>query len=385
MQFLKEELRVKILESSKKEFFDKGFSKASMRTIAKKSGITVGNIYRYFDGKNSLFDEVVENVYKELFGLLGDNTNQINTSSVEEFLEFRDNLIEELVKIVSKNRKVVLILLNGAQGTKYSDIKEEFYSLINRKMKRYFSENISIDVKKYEFMSEIISEGCIDGFITAIKKYDDQENLLYTMKMIFDYYFYDFENRFSNIKWIWEGQKMKNDVKDILYSEEVLNEKVSELGKKITDDYKGKNVLVIGVLKGANIFLGDLVRKIDLPVKIDFIAASSYGSSTESSGVVKILKDLDYSIEGEHVIIVEDIIDTGLTLHYLIENFKSRKPASLEICTLLDKPERRKVDIPVKYRGFKIPDEFIVGYGIDFNEMYRNLPYVATLKKVVYE
>ena len=178
---------------------------------------------------------------------------------------------------------------------------------------------------------------------------------------------------------------MKNDVKDILYSEEVLNEKVSELGKKITNDYKGKNVLVIGVLKGANIFLGDLVRKIDLPVKIDFIAASSYGSSTESSGVVKILKDLDYSIEGEHVIIVEDIIDTGLTLHYLIENFKSRKPASLEICTLLDKPERRKVNIPVKYRGFEIPDEFIVGYGIDFNEMYRNLPYVATLKKVVYE
>jgi len=200
MQFLKEELRVKILESSKKEFFDKGFSKASMRTIAKKSGITVGNIYRYFDGKNSLFDEIVENVYKELFGLLEGDTNQMNTSSVDEFLKFRDNLIEELVKIVSKNRKVVLILLNGAQGTKYSDVKDEFYSLINRKIKRYFSENISIELKKYEFISEIISEGCIDGFITAIKKYDDQENLLYAMKMIFDYYFYDFENRFSNIK-----------------------------------------------------------------------------------------------------------------------------------------------------------------------------------------
>lgn len=178
---------------------------------------------------------------------------------------------------------------------------------------------------------------------------------------------------------------MKNDIKSVLYSEALLAEKVNELGAQITADYEGKDLLVIGVLKGANIFLGDLVRKIDLPVQIDFIAASSYGSSTESSGVVRILKDLDYSIEGKHVIIVEDIIDTGLTLHYLLDNFNSRNPASLSVCTLLDKPERRKVKIDVAYKGFDIPDEFIVGYGIDYAEKYRNLPYIATLKPEVYE
>ncbi len=178
---------------------------------------------------------------------------------------------------------------------------------------------------------------------------------------------------------------MKNDIKSVLYSEEVLAAKVAEIGAKITKDYLGKDLLVIGVLKGANIFLGDLVRKIDLPVQIDFIAASSYGSSTESSGVVRILKDLDYSIEGKHVMIVEDIIDTGLTLHYLLDNFNSRNPASLSVCTLLDKPERRKVQIDVAYKGFDIPDEFIVGYGIDYDEKYRNLPYIATLKPKVYE
>lgn len=178
---------------------------------------------------------------------------------------------------------------------------------------------------------------------------------------------------------------MKNDVKSVLYSEELLASKVAELGAKITEDYMGKELLVIGVLKGANIFLSDLVRKIDLPVKLDFIAASSYGSSTESSGVVRILKDLDYSIEGKHVLIVEDIIDTGLTLHYLLDNFKARNPKSVSVCTLLDKPERRKVEIDVAYVGFDIPDEFIVGYGIDYAEKYRNLPYIATLKPEVYE
>lgn len=177
---------------------------------------------------------------------------------------------------------------------------------------------------------------------------------------------------------------MINDVKEILYSEEVLLGRVIELAKAIEADYEGKELLVIGVLKGANIFMGDLIRKINLPLQMDFIAASSYGSSTESSGIVKIIKDLDYSIEGKHVLIVEDIIDTGLTLRYLEENFRSRKPASLEICTLLDKPERRKVDIAVKYVGYQIPDEFIVGYGIDYAEKYRNLPYVATLKPEVY-
>lgn len=182
-----------------------------------------------------------------------------------------------------------------------------------------------------------------------------------------------------------EVTKMVQDVKHILYSEEVLAQKVEELGSRIAEDYRGKDLLVIGVLKGANVFMGDLIRKIDIPMQIDFIAASSYGHSTESSGVVKIIKDLDYSIEGKHVLLVEDIIDTGLTLKYLTENFNSRKPASLKICTLLDKPERRKADIDVAYKGFDIPDEFIVGYGIDFAEKYRNLPYVATLKEEVYE
>lgn len=177
---------------------------------------------------------------------------------------------------------------------------------------------------------------------------------------------------------------MINDVKEVLYSENDLALRVKELAEAIQSDYQDKELLVIGVLKGANIFMGDLIRKIDLPIQIDFIAASSYGSSTESSGVVKIVKDLDYSIEGKHVLIVEDIIDSGLTLKYLEENFMSRKPASLEICTLLDKPERRKANIAVKYVGYEIPDEFIVGYGIDYAEKYRNLPYVATLKPEVY-
>ena len=177
---------------------------------------------------------------------------------------------------------------------------------------------------------------------------------------------------------------MKNDVKSVLYSELEIEAKVGELADRINKDYEGKDLLLIGVLKGANVFMCDLMRKITFPIQIDFIAASSYGHSTESSGVVKILKDLDYSIEGKHVIIVEDIIDTGLTLKYLIENFKSRKPKSLEICTLLDKPERRIAVLDVKYIGFPIPDEFIVGYGIDYAEKYRNLPYIATLKESVY-
>lgn len=177
---------------------------------------------------------------------------------------------------------------------------------------------------------------------------------------------------------------MRNDVKEILYSEKQLNEKVEELAARISADYEGKDLLLIGVLKGANVFMCDLMRKISFPIQIDFIAASSYGHSTESSGVVKILKDLDYSIEGKDVIIVEDIVDTGLTLHYLMDNFNSRKPNSLEICTLLDKPERRIANLEIKYIGFQIPDEFIVGYGIDYAERYRNLPYIATLKESVY-
>ena len=177
---------------------------------------------------------------------------------------------------------------------------------------------------------------------------------------------------------------MERDIKSVLYSKEDLQACVQSIAAQITEDYRGKEILLVGVLKGANIFMCDLMREINLPMEIDFIAASSYGSSTKSSGVVKILKDLDYSIEDRDVIIVEDIIDTGLTLNYLVENFKSRGARSLEICTLLDKPERRIAPIKVKYVGFKIPDEFIVGYGIDFAEKYRNLPYIATLKEEVY-
>lgn len=177
---------------------------------------------------------------------------------------------------------------------------------------------------------------------------------------------------------------MRNDVKDVLFSEEEIKKKVIELGEMITKDYAGKDLIVIGVLKGANMFLSDLIRNIDIRITIDFIDVSSYGASTESSGVVKINKDLDFSIENKNILIVEDIIDTGLTLKYLLKNLRSRNPKSIKICTLLDKPERRKVDIKVDYIGFNIPDEFIVGYGIDYAEKYRNLPFVASLKEEVY-
>lgn len=177
---------------------------------------------------------------------------------------------------------------------------------------------------------------------------------------------------------------MRKDIKEVLLSAETIRERVEVLGQQMSQDYKDDNLVLIGVLKGANVFMGDLMRQIDMPIEIDFISVSSYGSSTESSGVVRILKDLDTEIENKNVVIVEDIIDSGLTLNYLINNFKSRKPKSVKICTLLDKPERRKVDVFIDYKGFSIPDEFIVGYGIDFAEGYRNLPYIATLKEEVY-
>ncbi|WP_334292612.1 hypoxanthine phosphoribosyltransferase [Natronincola ferrireducens] len=175
------------------------------------------------------------------------------------------------------------------------------------------------------------------------------------------------------------------DIEEILYTKEQISCKVKELGQQITRDYNGEEVIVIGVLKGANIFLGDLIREINLPLYIDFMAVSSYGYSTQTSGVVKILKDLDLEVENKHVLIIEDIVDTGLTLKYLTENLRSRKLASLKICTLLDKPSRRKCDLYLDYVGFDIPDEFIVGYGIDYAEKYRNLPFIATLKPEVYE
>ena len=178
---------------------------------------------------------------------------------------------------------------------------------------------------------------------------------------------------------------MNKDIREILIEEDVLQTKVAELGAKITEDYKDKDLLLVCVLKGAVIFVSDLMRKIDLPLDIDFMAISSYGTNTQSSGVVRILKDLNTSIENRHVLIVEDIIDSGLTLSYLVENLKSRGPASVEICTILDKPDRRAINLDIKYTGFQVPDEFVVGYGLDYAEKYRNLPYIAILKEEIYQ
>jgi hypoxanthine phosphoribosyltransferase len=166
---------------------------------------------------------------------------------------------------------------------------------------------------------------------------------------------------------------------DVLVSAEDLQRRVRELGEEISRDYTGKPLLLVGVLKGAVFFLSDLMRWIDIPVEVDFMAVASYGSATDSSGVVRILKDLDAAIEGRDVLIVEDIVDSGLTLQYLLRNLGSRNPGSLEVCALLTKPERRKVDLPTRYVGFEIADRFAIGYGLDHAERYRNLPYVAAL------
>ena len=166
---------------------------------------------------------------------------------------------------------------------------------------------------------------------------------------------------------------------DILVQPDQLKERVRVLGQQIAADYEGRDLLLVGVLKGAIFFLSDLMREITCPVEVDFMAVASYGSSTASSGVVRILKDLDAPIEGRDVIIVEDIVDSGLTLQYLMRNLGARNPASLEVCALLTKPDRRKVDLPTKYLGLEIPDRFAIGYGLDHAERYRNLPYVATL------
>ena len=177
---------------------------------------------------------------------------------------------------------------------------------------------------------------------------------------------------------------MKNDLKDILLTEEQLKEAVGQLGKRISDDYRGKNLLMVSVLKGSVVFMADLMRAIDIDVRVDFMSVSSYGSGVKTSGVVKIIKDLDIELEGYDVLIVEDILDSGLTLSYLKEVLQQRRPASIKIATLLDKPERRKVEIKPDYSCFTIPDEFVVGYGLDYAEKYRNLPYVGILKPEVY-
>ncbi|ATW25559.1 hypoxanthine phosphoribosyltransferase [Candidatus Formimonas warabiya] len=178
---------------------------------------------------------------------------------------------------------------------------------------------------------------------------------------------------------------MKKDLKKVLVTEKEIKSKIKEMGEAISQDYQGKEILVVGILKGSVVFMGDLVRKIKLPLQIDFMEVSSYGKSTESSGAVRILKDLETNIEGRNVLIVEDIVDTGLTLSYLVKILKARKPASLKICTFLNKPSRRKVALEADYNGYDIPDEFVVGYGLDFNEKYRNIPYVAVLKPEAYQ
>ena len=172
---------------------------------------------------------------------------------------------------------------------------------------------------------------------------------------------------------------LERGVERTLIEEQALRERVAELGLEISDDYAGKDLLLVGVLKGAVFFLADLMRQIDVPCEVDFMAVASYGSATESSGVVRILKDLDRPIEGHDVLIVEDIVDSGLTLQYLLRNLGARNPASLEVCALLTKPERRKVQLEPRYLGFEIPDKFAIGYGLDYAERYRNLPYVAAL------
>jgi hypoxanthine phosphoribosyltransferase len=168
-------------------------------------------------------------------------------------------------------------------------------------------------------------------------------------------------------------------VGEVLVTSEELQRRVAELGEEISRDYAGRSLLLIGVLKGAVFFLSDLMRFIDIPVEVDFMAVASYGSATDSSGVVRILKDLDAAIEDRDVLIVEDIVDSGLTLQYLLRNLGSRNPRTLEVCALLTKPERRKVDLPTRYVGFEIADRFVVGYGLDYAERHRNLPFVAAL------
>ena len=177
---------------------------------------------------------------------------------------------------------------------------------------------------------------------------------------------------------------MMPDVREVLISSEEIQERVREIGKRITDEYRGERLLLIGVLRGAVVVMGDLMRRIDLPCEIDFMDISSYGSGTSSSGVVRILKDLEEDITGRHVLIVEDIVDTGLTLSYLRRSLLARKPASLEICALLTKPSRRRVELEVKYLGFEVPDEFVVGYGLDYDGAYRNLPDICVLKPEIF-
>jgi hypoxanthine phosphoribosyltransferase len=179
-------------------------------------------------------------------------------------------------------------------------------------------------------------------------------------------------------------QSLMPDVKEVLIPSSEIQDKVREMGERITEDYRGERPLLVGVLRGAVVVMGDLMRQIDLPCEIDFMDISSYGTGTSSSGVVRILKDLEEDITDRHVLIVEDIVDTGLTLSYLRRSLLARRPASLEICALLTKPSRRRVELEVRYLGFEVPDEFVVGYGLDFAGAYRNLPDICVLRPEVF-
>ncbi len=178
---------------------------------------------------------------------------------------------------------------------------------------------------------------------------------------------------------------MKNDIEKVLLDEKDISEIVTKLGEQISRDYEGKNLLMVSVLKGSVVFMADLMRAVTVPCQIDFMAVSSYGQGSKTSGVVKIIKDLDTNIEGYDLLIVEDILDSGKTLSYISEILEARNPKSIRICTFLDKPERRQVDLKADYIGAQVPDEFVVGYGLDFAEKYRNLPFLGVLKRSVYE
>ena len=175
--------------------------------------------------------------------------------------------------------------------------------------------------------------------------------------------------------------ELERSVGEVLIEEAALKARIAELGEDISTFYEGRDLLLIGVLKGAVFFMADLMRHLTVPCEVDFMAISSYGAATDSSGVVRILKDLDINIEGRHVLVVEDIIDSGLTLSYLIRTLESREPASLEVVALMTKPGRREIDVPVRWTGFEIPNRFVIGYGLDFAEKYRNLPYVGVLSE----
>src|SRR5215217_8958384 len=180
------------------------------------------------------------------------------------------------------------------------------------------------------------------------------------------------------------AEEYDRNIERVLVSEIEIQDLLRNLGARITEDYAGKDVLLVGVLKGAFVVMADLARHIRLPVEVDFMAVASYGAATKTSGVVRILKDLDHDIEGRHVLLVEDIVDSGLTLNYVLKNLRGRRPASLEVCALLQKMGIQRVPLDIRYKGFDIPPDFVVGYGLDFAEKYRNLPYIATLRPEAY-